>query len=116
MTAATFCTPGQSERVKGGVHAMAGTVVAVMAVYNAVAWWYRRERHLGVNAMIYAAGFAFEVYQTSRHFYRPGAAPEARINPPARAVADACECGDGFCWCGGAETRVVGLAAAAPDR
>ena len=113
MTAAKFCTPGQAEHLKGGVHAVAGTVVGLMAVYNTVAWWYRRERHLGVNAAIYTAGFAFEVYQTSRHFRRPEPTREDVVSTPALATADPCECGDGFCWCGGAECA-VGVVAAHP--
>lgn len=110
MTAATFCTPGQAERVKGGVHAVAGTVAGLMAVYNTVAWWYRRERHLGMNAVIYTAGFAFEVYQTSRHFRHP-APSEDVVTAPALAAVEPCECGDGFCWCGGADCSIGAVAA-----
>src|SRR5688572_26665510 len=71
VTVETFCTSGQAERFKGSVHAAAGTIVGAMAVYNAVAWCYRRERHLGWNAIIYGLGFAWEAYQTSRHFTKP---------------------------------------------
>jgi hypothetical protein len=119
VTVATFCTSGQAERLKGGVHAVAGAIVGVMAVYNVVAWWYRREKHLGVNAAIYTVGFAFEAYQTSRHFrHSAPASVEVRATPAlvvgaARISrkADPCQCGEGFCWCGRAETRVLGFEA-----
>jgi hypothetical protein len=124
VTVQTFCTSGQAERVKGGVHAAAGAIVGVMAVYNAVAWWYRRERHLGWNTVIYGAGFAWELYQTSRHFRRPAHLPADRLNAPvlvhsaARVAsgAEMCECGDGFCWCGGAEVGGEGRLAPALPR
>jgi hypothetical protein len=105
VTVATFCKSGEAERVKGSVHAAAGAIVGLMAVYNAVAWWHRRERHLGVNAIVYAAGFALEAYQTRRHFVRQD---EEAI--PAAQEIDACGCGDGFCWCGSAESKVVRFA------
>lgn len=114
----TFCTSGEAERVKGAVHGAAGTLVGVMAVYNAVAWWYRRERHLGVNAVLYTAGFLWEVYQTNRHLRRrihvgteTFRAHHSNGNG-TRAVHDVepCTCGEGFCWCGGAESMAGGLA------
>lgn len=107
MTVATFCSSGQAERVKGAVHGAAGAIVGAMALYNAVAWWYRRERHLGINAALYAAGFAWELYQTNRHLQRRPAPVIAMTPPPA--PVEACECGDGFCWCGGAESEASTL-------
>jgi hypothetical protein len=70
VTVETFCTSGQAERVKGGVHAVAGVILGAMATYNAVAWCYRRERHLGWNAVIYTTALAWEIRQTCRHFAR----------------------------------------------
>lgn len=102
MTVATFCKSGEAEHIKGSFHATAGAIVGLMAIYNAVAWWHRRERHLGVNAAVYAAGFALEVYQTHRHLNRP--VTTAASLP---ALIDPCDCGDGFCWCGSAESQVV---------
>lgn len=114
MTVATFCTSGEAERIKGGFHAAAGALVGLMAVYNAVAWWHRRERHLGVNAVMYAAGFAVEVYQTRRHLTRRPETPETLSQGPRLRPSepDPCECGDGFCWCGSAESKVVQFAEA----
>ena len=104
MTVATFCKSGEAEQIKGSFHAAASAIVGVMAIYNAVAWWHRRERHLGVNAAVYAAGFALEVYQTRRHLIRP-----AEPTPQPGLIAP-CECGDGFCWCGSAESQVLRFA------
>jgi hypothetical protein len=98
VTVETFCTSGQAERFKGSVHAAAGTIVGAMAVYNAVAWCYRRERHLGWNAVIYGLGFAWEAYQTSRHFTKP-THPTLTVVELPPAVAQSCACDEGFCWC-----------------
>ena len=101
MTVETFCTSGQAESFKGSVHAAAGTIVGAMAVYNAVAWYYRRERHLGWNAIIYSLGFAWEAYQTSRHFRKPEPAISKVVEmPPPAPVAQSCACQEGLCWCG----------------
>jgi hypothetical protein len=99
VTVETFCTSGQAERFKGSVHAAAGTIVGAMAVYNAVAWCYRRERHLGWNAIIYGLGFAWEAYQTSRHFTKPTHPILAVVENPPTLAAHSCACAEGFCWC-----------------
>ena len=65
-----FCKSGESELVKGAVHAAGGVLAGVMAAYNIVAWCYRREPHLGINAIVYALATAFEVKQTAHHFER----------------------------------------------
>ncbi len=65
-----FCKSGESEMVKGAVHAAGGVLAGVMAVYNIVAWCYRREPHLGINAIVYTLATAFEVKQTAHHFER----------------------------------------------
>lgn len=99
MTVETFCTSGQAERLKGTVHAAAGTIVGAMAVYNAVAWCYRRERHLGWNAIIYSLGLAWEVRQTSRHFNRPMHPRLAVVHTPPAPAPQGCTCEEGLCWC-----------------
>jgi hypothetical protein len=70
VTVKTFCTAGQAEPVKGGFHAAAGVILGLMAVYNAVAWWHRRERHLGWNTVLYGAALGWEIRQTHRHLRR----------------------------------------------
>jgi hypothetical protein len=70
MTVQNFCTSGEQEEVKGAVHAVAGMLALVMATYNATAWWYRRQSHLGANAIIYATVVAWEIKQTLHHLHR----------------------------------------------
>jgi hypothetical protein len=66
----TFCTRGESEVVKGAVHAAGGALAALMAGYNIAAWCYRRERHLGINAIVYTVAILWEVKQTAHHLER----------------------------------------------
>ena len=70
MTVQMFCTSGEREDVKGAVHAATGLLALVMATYNATAWCYRRQPHLGYNALIYTAVVAFEIKQTLHHLRR----------------------------------------------
>jgi len=58
---------GSCEPLKAGVHGTALTLFAVMALYNAAAWLARREQHLAVNAVLYAALTAWEQQQVARH-------------------------------------------------
>jgi hypothetical protein len=73
--------PGFCEELKLGVHAAALTLAAVMGAYNAVAWLVRRERHLGVNTVIYAALIVWEQQLVAHHWtgcrVRPAPAPAA---------------------------------------
>jgi hypothetical protein len=41
-----------------------------MAAYNMAAWCYRRETHLGVNAVVYTLATLFEMKQTVHHLER----------------------------------------------
>jgi hypothetical protein len=88
----TFCTSGENEAVKGAVHAAGGVLAAVMAAYNITAWYYRRERHLGLNAVVYSLATMWEVRQTAHHIERwdpahlPCAAPTP-AEPPRRQAA-----------------------------
>ena len=59
--------PGTSEGLKAGVHATALGLVFVMGIYNAAAWLRRRERHLAVNAVLYAALMAWEQKHVAHH-------------------------------------------------
>src|SRR5262245_53158936 len=63
----TFCTSGENEGVKGGVHGAACLMAGAMALYNAVAWCLRRESHLAVNAVVYTLAVGWEVKQTMHH-------------------------------------------------
>jgi len=62
-----FCTRGESEVVKGAVHAAGVVLAGSMALYNIAAWCFRREQHLGINAVIYSLAVMWEVKQTSHH-------------------------------------------------
>jgi hypothetical protein len=66
----TFCSSGQREGVKGAVHGAACVIAAAMAAYNIAAWHFRRERHLGTNAVVYTLAVAWEAKQTLRHLRR----------------------------------------------
>ena len=66
----TFCKSGENEAVKGAVHAAGCVLAGVMAAYNLAAWCYRREAHLGINAIVYSLAMAWEVKQTAHHFER----------------------------------------------
>lgn len=59
--------PGAYETPKAGIHAVLGGLAATCGVYNFVAWTKRRETHLAVNAVLYAALWAWETYQTHHH-------------------------------------------------
>jgi len=70
---------GNCEELKLGVHALALGVAALCGAYNAAAWLSRREPHLAVNTVMYAALIAFEQQHVSHHIAelrRPHAAPE----------------------------------------
>ena len=58
---------GSCEPLKAGVHGTALGLFAVMGLYNAAAWLARREQHLAVNAVLYAALTAWEQIQVARH-------------------------------------------------
>jgi len=58
---------GSCEPLKASVHGTALALFAVMGLYNAAAWLARREQHLAVNAVLYAALTAWEQQQVARH-------------------------------------------------
>jgi hypothetical protein len=63
----SFCRSGNHEALKCGVHASAGFLVGLCAAYNITAWFFRRDHHLWVNAIVYSAAVAWEVKQTLHH-------------------------------------------------
>ena|SRR5437660_1288619 len=75
---------GSCERLKLGIHGTALGLAVVMGAYNAAAWLTRRQTHLAVNAVLYAALTAWEQKHVSHHLAElrkprslDGAAPEA---------------------------------------
>ena len=63
----TLCTSGNHELLKSGVHGSAGVIAGLMAAYNIAAWCFRRERHLGINAVVYSLAVVWELKQTLHH-------------------------------------------------
>ena len=58
---------GNCEELKIGVHVTALTLAVVCGAYNTAAWLLRRERHLGVNAVLYNALTVWEVVHIVHH-------------------------------------------------
>jgi len=58
---------GNCEPLKLGVHAAALGIAAVCGLYNAAAWLSRREQHLAINTVLYAALIAFEQCHVAHH-------------------------------------------------
>jgi hypothetical protein len=58
---------GNCEELKLGVHGLTLGLAALCGLYNAAAWLSRREQHLAVNTVLYAALIAFEQRHVSHH-------------------------------------------------
>ena len=58
---------GECEPLKAGVHGSALALAALMGLYNAAAWLRRRDAHLAVNAVLYAALVAWEQQHVAHH-------------------------------------------------
>ena len=83
---------GNCEPLKLGVHGMALGIAALCGLYNAAAWLSRREQHLAVNAVLYAALIVFEQRHVAHHvaeLRRPRSTPEAVPALPIVEVAGA---------------------------
>ena len=82
-----FCKSGEQEVLKGAVHGAACVIAGVMATYNLAAWCYRRERHLGTNALVYMLAVAFEAKQTLHHLNHVQPEPECEVDRSPAAAA-----------------------------
>ena len=78
----TLCTSGNHEALKCSVHATAGAVAAVMAAYNIAACFFRRDRHLRINAVVYTLAVGYELKQTLHHLSNYTVATAARESHP----------------------------------
>ena len=58
---------GNCEELKLGIHATTLGLAALCGLYNAAAWLSRREQHLAVNTVIYAALIAIEQRHVAHH-------------------------------------------------
>jgi hypothetical protein len=72
---------GNCERLKTGVHVAAFGLAAICGLYNAAAWVSRRETHLAVNTLLYAALMAWEQQHVAHHL--------AELRQPATAATPA---------------------------
>jgi hypothetical protein len=75
---------GECEPLKAAVHGVLLATVALCAVYNAAAWLRRRERHLGINALVYSLAAMWEHQHVQQHLAcRPPVAPPVpdKIDP-----------------------------------
>ena len=85
---------GSCEPLKIAIHGAALGLAVVMGVYNAAAWLSRRQQHLAVNAVLYAALTAWEQQHVAHHLAelrRPRGAPEGPVLvavPKTTASAD----------------------------
>jgi hypothetical protein len=83
---------GNCEELKLGVHAAALGLAAICGLYNAAAWLSRREQHLAINTVIYAALIALEQQHVAHHIAelrRPKAMPQPASMPPIAELAPA---------------------------
>ena len=71
---------GCCELFKAGVHGAAFGLAAVMGLYNAAAWVRRREPHLAVNAILYAALTAWEHQHMAHHLRQRLPTPELLVD------------------------------------
>ena len=72
---------GNCEELKIGVHATVLTLAVVCGAYNTAAWLLRRDRHLAVNTVLYAALTAWEILHVVHHC---AALPDRRVLPDRR--------------------------------
>lgn len=68
MTPREFCQAGEAERVKLAVHGtmLAGAVAC--CVYNSASYYFRREKHNAINAIVYGMLVALEVVHVQHHY------------------------------------------------
>ena len=67
MTPREFVQPEQSNSVKAAVHGAMLVGAVACCLYNGAAYYYRRETHNGVNAVVYGLLIALEVVNVQHH-------------------------------------------------
>jgi hypothetical protein len=84
MTLDEFLHCGNCEPLKASVHATALGLFVAMGAYNVAAWLSRRERHLAINALVYAALTAWEQRHVAHHLaeLRSAGVAAAADQPP----------------------------------
>jgi hypothetical protein len=80
---------GNCEELKLGVHATALALATLCGLYNAAAWLSRREQHLALNALMYAALIAVEQRHVVHHIAELRRfASTTPVGPAEAVVAD----------------------------
>jgi hypothetical protein len=79
---------GNCEELKLGVHGLTLGLAALCGVYNAAAWLMRREPHLAVNTVLYAALMVFEQRHVAHHIAEIRR-PRLSVMPPESAEREA---------------------------
>lgn len=82
MTTPSILQCGTCERLKAGTHAIALVTAATCAAYNLSAWLVRRQRHLAVNAVVYAAAVMWELEHVRHHMESLANARTPKVPPP----------------------------------
>lgn len=67
MTPRAFCQPDRANALKGAIHGVMLVGAALCCGYNVAAFWYRRQPHNAVNAIIYGALVALEYQHVTHH-------------------------------------------------
>ena len=67
MTPREFVQPERSNAFKGAVHGVMLAGAVACCAYNTAAYYYRRERHNGVNAIVYGLLVALELAHVKHH-------------------------------------------------
>lgn len=80
---------GQCEPLKAAVHGVLMATVAVCAAYNAAAWLKRRQSHLAVNAVVYAAATIWEHTHVVHHLIECQPVQQPQPLPQTNPVRDA---------------------------
>ena len=81
-----LCTSGNHEGLKCGIHGAAAALAALMAAYNIAACFFRPDRHLRVNAVVYTLAVAWELKQTLHHLDRTGSTMPAGARTPVQSL------------------------------
>lgn len=72
---------GSCETLKASVHSAALGLAIVMGLYNAAAWFRRRQPHLAVNAVFYVALVLWEQQHVAHHLAKLRACEPQRKRP-----------------------------------
>ena len=74
---------GNCEPLKASVHGVALGTAALCAAYNLAAWLTRRQTHLAVNSLLYAAVVIWEAQHVRHHIAvlpgKPAIVPDDQV-------------------------------------